>query len=96
MIRADIRLCLGEHARHVYESLIPEASGGPTKGNVDIEMEDECIIIRVYSDSFSGARALINSMLLLAHASYSALTTSASSTASKKGNTGTDRTGAGM
>lgn len=72
--RAKVRLCLGEYSPHVYRALIAEKNQpAPEKGIVDINIVDGCVVIIVSSSTLSGLRALLNSFLLLAHASYSSL-----------------------
>ncbi|MCE4627680.1 MAG: hypothetical protein F7C34_00830 [Desulfurococcales archaeon] len=72
--RARVKLCLGEYSAHVYRALIAEKNQpAPEKGAVDVYIEDGCLLIAVYSGTLSGLRALLNSFLLLAHASYSSL-----------------------
>lgn len=45
----------------------------PQKGNVNIKVENECLIVEISSNSISGLRALTNSFLYLIHAAISSL-----------------------
>ena len=75
-MKAEIKLCLGDSVRHVFRSLIAEASQpSPEKGRATISLEGDCVVISIESNTISGLRALTNSFLLLAYASYSSLKT---------------------
>ncbi|MCE4600704.1 MAG: hypothetical protein F7C38_03985 [Desulfurococcales archaeon] len=73
-MRASYKICIGPDSTHLYNALMAEAEAkAPDKGRVTVDLEGECIIVRVTSRSLSGLRALSNSFLLLAYSAYSSL-----------------------
>ncbi|MCE4624469.1 MAG: hypothetical protein F7C35_01210 [Desulfurococcales archaeon] len=73
-MKASIKLCLGPFTASVYEALKAEENQpAPEKGEVSIALSQDCLLIRIASNTISGLRALANSFLLLAHASYCSL-----------------------
>ena len=74
---AEIRLCLREYAKTVYEALLAETrQRAPQKGVVSIVLDGDCLVISIRSGELSGLRAITSSFLYLAHAAYSSLTSS--------------------
>jgi tRNA threonylcarbamoyladenosine modification (KEOPS) complex Pcc1 subunit len=74
MHKAEYLLCLGKHTNSVYRALLAELNQpAPEKGSISLRMNDECIVILIESESLSGLRALSNSFLQLAYASYATL-----------------------
>lgn len=74
---AEIRLCLREYTRPVYEALLAETrQRAPQKGMVSVALDGDCIVITIRSGELSGLRAIMSSFLYLAHAAYSSLTSS--------------------
>ncbi len=68
-----IRIC-DPVAPVLMSSLRVEASQPqPQKGNVNIKVENECLVVEISSNSISGLRALTNSFLYLIHAALSSL-----------------------
>ncbi|MDM7275733.1 MAG: KEOPS complex subunit Pcc1 [Thermoprotei archaeon] len=73
---AELKLCLGEYSKHLYESLQAEArQQAPKKAQVEVSLEDSCVIITVKAATLSGLKAVINSHLYIVHAMYSTLKT---------------------
>lgn len=78
MYEANLKLCLERYTLPVLEAVRTELlQPGPLKGNVYLQVKDGCLELRVESNTVSGLMALVNSYLLLIHASYSALVKSA-------------------
>ncbi len=74
---AEVRLCLGEYARPVYEALLAETrQRAPQKGVVSVALDGDCVVISIRSGELSGLRAITSSFLYLAHAAYSSLASS--------------------
>jgi len=74
MIRGEYRLCLGDNTRPIYKALLAEMrTPSPEKGRVSVSIKQDCLVLEISSQSFSGFRALTNSFLLLVHAAYSAI-----------------------
>ncbi len=72
--RASVRLCLGEYTGPVYKALLAETrQRAPQKGQVEVIVDGDCLIIEVKSEELSGLRAITSSFLYLAHAAYSGL-----------------------
>jgi tRNA threonylcarbamoyladenosine modification (KEOPS) complex Pcc1 subunit len=76
-VRAKIKLCIGaKYASSLYKALQAEVSQpAPEKGRISISLDNSCIVMEVDSPTISGLRAITNSFLLLAYASYSTLNT---------------------
>jgi KEOPS complex subunit Pcc1 len=73
-LETNLKLCLGKYSTPIYTALLAEVNQpSPEKGTVSIGLEEDCIVLHIKSETISGLRALINSFLLLVHASYSSL-----------------------
>ncbi len=74
MQRASITLCLNGYSGAMASTLRVESmQRGPSKGNVRVDVDGGCVRVDIEAWSTTGLIALINSYMLLAHASYSAL-----------------------
>ena len=73
-MEAKYTLCIGTDAQFVYNALEAELKArAPDKGDIRINLEDDCLIIEIKSNTISGLRALSNSFLLLVYSAYSSL-----------------------
>ncbi len=73
-MRAEYKLCLGESVKPVYRALLAEVNQpAPEKGVVSLDIEGDCIVMRIEAKNISGLRALSNSFLQLAYAAYSSI-----------------------